>query len=165
VFLLDVLEKSCVEWVQSALTRLGNAAVLAENEGESIQLGVYQIQRPSGEEVSLARLCRPRLFNLRDWRLAVTSKVVMQQAQQAKELGQDTRKIAICLKSLVSLMGSDASPSSHRVIHVLALGFTPTPQIHKILEVRIKPGSILERINCENVKLKYIALSYDLIDD
>ena len=133
-FLLDVLDQSCVDWLQSTLNHLGRASVLAESDVECIQLGIYQIQRSSGE-VSLARLCRPRLFNLRDWRLAVTSKTIMQQANQAKDLVQDTFKVAICLKSLISLMGSDASPSSHHEIHVLALGFNPTPQLHKILEV------------------------------
>lgn len=134
-FLLDVLDRSCVDWVQSTLNHLGRAAVLAESDVECIQLGIYQIQRSSTGEVSLARLCRPRLFNLRDWRLAVTSKTIMQQAQQATDLTRDTFKVAICLKSLISLMASDALPSSHHEIHVLALGFNPTPQLHKILEV------------------------------
>lgn len=134
-FLLDVLDQHCVSWVQDTLIRLGSAAVLSESKEESIHLGIYQIQRPEGEEVSLARLCRPRLFNLRDWRLAVTSKTVMQQAHKAKELGKDTHKVAVCLKSLISLMDSDALPSSYRVIHVLAQGYSPTPQLHKILEV------------------------------
>ena len=46
-------------------------------------------------------------------------------------------RVALCLKSLVALMASDAaSPATYRAIHVLAHGFSPTPQLHKILEVR-----------------------------
>ena len=46
-------------------------------------------------------------------------------------------RVALCLKSLVALMASDAaSPATYRAIHVIAHGFSPTPQLHKILEVR-----------------------------
>ena len=49
-----------------------------------------------------------------------------------------TCRVALCLKSLVALMASDAaSPATYRAIHVLAHGFSPTPQLHKILEVSV----------------------------
>ena len=45
---------------------------------------------------------------------------------------------ALCLKSLLAIMATDAvaARSSYRAVHVIAHGFQPTPQLHRILEVR-----------------------------
>ena len=114
-FLVDAMDAPRASWTQDALSRIGTLAALAEPPpssssssspaaaAECIHLGLYQVQRSAPTpasaaagaggkaEVSLARLCRPRLFSLREWQATVASPRAMQ-AQSAVAQAQDTRR-------------------------------------------------------------------------
>ena len=116
-FLVDAMDVPRASWTQDALSRIGTLAALAEPPpfssssssssaaaAECIHLGIYQVQRSTSAsasaasgaaggkaEVSLARLCRPKLFSLREWQATVASPRAMQ-AQSVVAQAQDTRR-------------------------------------------------------------------------
>ncbi len=91
MFLLDSMDAGRVHWVKDALSRLGTAATLFE-ENEATQLGMYQIQRPpGGKEVTLTRLCRSGQFGIREWQQLIASGVI--RAQEEASQVQDTKKV------------------------------------------------------------------------
>ena len=117
-FLVDAMDVPRASWTQDALSRIGTLAALAEPPpssssssssssaaaAECIHLGLYQVQRSTSAsasaatgaaggkaEVSLARLCRPKLFSLREWQATVASPRAMQ-AQSVVAQAQDTRR-------------------------------------------------------------------------
>ena len=162
IFLVDSLDPPSRKWVQDVLCRLGSAVALlpAASDHEPIRLGLYQICRPTGsKEVSLVRVCRPCLFALRDWHQAVLSKAVGLGQDNVASLPpdglppshhqQDMRKVALCLKSLLNLLGSDDARSEDRGGHkpehhfreiiVLARSYSPSTLLDKILDVRYRP--------------------------
>ncbi|KAG1658247.1 hypothetical protein FOA52_008507 [Chlamydomonas sp. UWO 241] len=140
--LVDALDEERAAWVRDALERLAVAVALGEAPEARIQLGLYVAQRSArNKEVQLRIVCRPAQFALREWLHALQGK--LQAHPDAAEL-VETKKLALSLRSLVTLMANDPPlpPSSQgvRIVHVLAHSFHPCPQLHAAVEAAAQLG-------------------------